>query len=161
MVSCWGLLCSQMPSTSLLSVLAGLERIAVDFVLDPGFGRACASAFGREVGAEAYLAALASLPPVSVVAAADLLGAFGAYASNPARILVAESLLLGSPAVLLAPARWIVGLRRLAGSLAPWQIAHRVSLADCGQHGGRAGRHSAKEQACRGAGHQNSWKTKT
>jgi hypothetical protein len=37
---------------------------------------------------------------VSVVAGADLLGALGAYASNPARILVAESLLLGSPALL-------------------------------------------------------------
>ena len=89
-----------MPSASLLSVLADLERLAAGFVSDPGFGQACASAFGYEVGAEAFLAALAALPPVSVVADADLLGALGAYASNPARILVAESLLLGSPALL-------------------------------------------------------------
>ena len=80
--------------------IADLLELLESFHLSSRFSEACVSAFGKEISSEVYHAALAALPPVSVVSDTTLPGAHGAYASNPPRILLAESLLTGPPGLL-------------------------------------------------------------
>ena len=80
--------------------IADLLELLESFHLSSRFSEACVSAFGKEISSEVYHAALADLPPVSVVSDTTLPSAYGAYASNPPRILLAESLLTGPPGLL-------------------------------------------------------------
>jgi hypothetical protein len=89
-----------MAASVLQWAIAEALELLESFRLSSRFIEACISAFGKEISSEAYLAALAALPPVSVVADTTLPSAHGAYASNPPRILLAESLLTGPPGLL-------------------------------------------------------------
>jgi hypothetical protein len=77
------------------SIILELTAVLKDLTMTPGFNEVIRLSFGSEISRESYLEAVASLPPIEVVTNTVLRGALGAYAANPPRIFIAESLLTG------------------------------------------------------------------